>query len=138
MNRRHLNWGGIASVVFSFLENAERLAKLKAELLELEQPDWLENATKEVSVTMTDAEARRMAMEYREAELLYLTSAIETLRPISAKNRAAAERMAVKWFADRGVTFSKKQIENALTALQQSAELKRLGLAEWRALNPMK
>lgn len=147
MNRRQLNQGGIGSVVFGFLENAKRLSLLEAEIQELTSPDFMEKYLAELprrwsevhtsKMTAKDrANAVRITKENVAAELTWRKNMIETLRPISAKNRAAAERMAVEWFASRGINCDLQKIQNELTAIQRTAEpkLKRLGLSEWREL----
>lgn len=145
INRRQLNWGGIGSVVFSFLENAERLSQLEAEVKELSSPDYMEKYLaalprrwSEVHTSKMTAKERddavRITKENVADKLQYLKSTIETLRPISTKKRTPAERMASTWFAERGTELTPKQIQNELDALRQRARLKRLGLAEWRKL----
>ncbi|HEY4898607.1 MAG TPA: hypothetical protein VIH79_02685 [Candidatus Nanopelagicaceae bacterium] len=134
MNRRQINWGAIGSVVFSFLENAERLTRLEAELKELSSPDYLKKVMASLPRTMTAknrAEAKRVALENLTAELTYLKSTISALRPISTKKRAEAERMASEWFSVRGTILTPKNIQNALDSMRQSVGFKRLGLVEW-------
>ncbi len=88
LNKRQLNYSAIASVVFGFLENAERVKQLKKELLELNCPD----------------------------EIAHLKNMINILQPMTAKNRTEAERMASEWFVARDVAadMNPKKIKNAL------------------------
>ncbi|SEF53205.1 hypothetical protein [Nitrosomonas ureae] len=134
MNRRHLNQGAIASIVFGFLENAEQVKQLENELHELESPDWLENQIKIASLAITRANAERIALEYKADEIDYLKSRIEFLRQWSAKNRSDAERMAVKWLESRNIQISLKKIQNELSNLRERAELKSLRLNDWKSL----
>ncbi len=134
LNRRQVNQGAIASLVFSFLENTEHLMQLENELHELESPDWLENQIKIASLAMDRTNAEQIALEYKVNEIDFLQNTIECLRPCSAKNRAGAELLAVEWLKIRGVQIPLKKIQNELNKLKQRAELKRLGLIEWRDL----
>lgn len=145
MNRRQLNYGGIGSVVFSFMENAECLSQLEAEIQELNSPDFMEKYQAELPHRWSEvhtskmtaknrANAVRITKENVTDRLQYLESRIAALRQISAKDRTAAEHMAVNWFAMRDVVITRDQIKNELGSLREKAGLKRLGLAEWRAL----
>ncbi|GKS70225.1 hypothetical protein W03_22290 [Nitrosomonas sp. PY1] len=135
MNRRHLNQGGIATLVFGFLENAEHVKQFENKLHELESPDWLENQINITSLVISRADAERMALEYKADEINYLKGRIESLRQWSAKNRSDAERMAVKWFESRNYQISLKKIKNELSNLRERAGLKTLRLDDWRSLN---
>lgn len=145
MNRRQLNWGGIGSVVFSFLENTERLSQLEGEIQELSSPDFMEKYLaalprrwSEVHTSKMTAKDRanavRITKENVADELAWRTDEITKLRPRCAKNIAQAKRMTSEWFAMRGTELSFKQIENQLGAIQQAAGFTRLGLAEWRKI----
>lgn len=147
-NRREMNWGAIGNVVFSFLENAERLSQLEAKIQELSSTDFMGKYLAALPRRWSEVHASKMTAKDRAAavritkenvadELQYLRSTIEMLRPISAKSandRTAAEHMAAAWFAERGVEITRDQIKNQLGALRERAGLKRLELAEWRVL----
>ena len=130
---RRGNWTAIADVVFSFLKNDEDLAQAESELTELNSAGFLEKVLRPVSAKIR-ANCRRELVERIPTERLYLENIIASLRPISAKKRAEAERMASMWFAKRGTKLTPKQIQNELSAIQQAAGLDRLGLAEWREI----
>jgi len=134
MNRRHLNQGAIASLVFSFLKNAEHVKQLENELHELESPDWLENQIKIASLAINRANAERIALEYKADQIDYLKSRIESLRQWSAKNRSDAERMAVKWLESKDIQISLKKIQNELSNLRERAGLNSLRLNDWQSL----
>lgn len=131
--KKPFNWAAIGSVVFSFLENAEVLVRLEADLQELNSPGFLGKAFPTLAAK-NHAEAERVFAESMVTARPNLESRIAGLRPISAKNRAEAERMASKWFSVRGQKLNKKAIENTLTSIQEKAGLKQLQLAEWREL----
>lgn len=103
-NMRVLNWTAVGRVVFGFMENAETVARLQAQLRKEQDPDERE----------------------------YLRQKIETL-PV-AYSHSEAERMAEQWLRARGSKWTAKKIQNELGALRQRARLKRLSLVEWRAL----
>ncbi|MBK6957335.1 MAG: hypothetical protein IPH22_02140 [Nitrosomonas sp.] len=142
---RRGNWTAIAGVVFSFLENAERLAQLEAEIQELCSPDFMEKYLAELPCRWSEAHTSEMTAENRDdavriteesvvVEIARRKDRVTELRQISAKNRAQAERMASEWFRKHGITLTAKQIQNELCAIQQAAKLKSLGLGEWREL----
>lgn len=144
-SRRRVNWTSIAEVVFCFLENAEQMALAESEIQELTSPDFMKKYLAELPRRWSEAHTPKMTAKNRAdavrvteenvaAEIAERKDRIEMLRPISAKNRSQAERMTAEWFAKRGIQLTKKQIENELTAIQQAAGLKRLGLAEWREI----
>lgn len=145
MNRRQLNFGSIGSVVFGFLENAEQLAQVKSEIQNLSSPDFMKNYLAELPRRWSESHATKMtaknlaeAVRITEENLIlglaWREEKIARLRPISAKNRAEAERMAAKWFADKGIKCDLQKIQNELDEIRRRAKFKRLGLAEWRSL----
>lgn len=145
MNRRKVNFASTGSVVFSFLENAKQLAQAESEIQELSSPrfmkEYLEafpsrwSEVHQSKPTPTNiADAMRIKKEDVADEIAWREERIAMLRPISAKNRAEAERMASAWFGQRGITLSVKQIQNELGELQRRAGLRSLGLAEWREI----
>lgn len=142
---RRGNWTAIAEVVFGFLENAERLSQLEAEIQELSSADFMKKYLAELPRRWSEVHTSKMTAKERTdavriteenvvAELAWRKDEITKLRPRCAKNIAQAKRMTSEWFAMRGTELSFKQIENQLGAIQQAAELKRLGLAEWRKI----
>lgn len=134
MNRRHLNQGAIASLVFGFLENAAQVKQLENELNELETPVWLENQINIASLAISRANAERITLEYKADEIEYLKNRIKSLRQWSAKNRSEAERMAVKWLESRNIQFSLKKIQNELSNLRERAKLKNLRLSDFEKI----
>ena len=142
---RRGNWTAIAEVVFGFLENAERLSLLEAEIQELSSADFMKKYLAELPRRWSEVHTSKMTAKERTdavriteenvvAELVWRKDEITKLRPRCAKNIAEAKRMASEWFAGRGTQLSVKQIENQLGAIQQAAGLKRLQLAEWREI----
>jgi hypothetical protein len=80
------NWTAIATVVFSFLENAEQLSKYEAELEDSYRPHFLENIVE--SASTKNPSAYRIDLEKRlPEERTYLKALIDGLRPATAKNR---------------------------------------------------
>ena len=145
MNRRQLNFSSIGSVVFGYLENAEQLVRAELEIQELSSPDFM----KKYQATFTSrwsevhqskptpknvADAVRITKENVAAEIAWREDRIAMLRPISAKSLAHAGGMASAWFGKRGITLTAKKIQNELGEIQRRAELKSLGLVEWREL----
>lgn len=123
-NRRMANMTAIADIVFGFMSNAEELDRIEVELKNGNDPRLIAHDVGGWTPSTTTIEQANF----------YVARHIENLRPRAAKTRAEAERLAVQWFATRGVTLTQKQIQNELNAIREKAGLKRLGLVEWRNL----
>lgn len=146
---REGTWTSHAELVFGFLNNAESLRRLEKELEELNQPVKLEEVLPNLAMTDPIA-ARQLIAEHVSKERLYLEKMISSLRTRSAKNRSDAIRMAVAWYAKRGVKLESKKLKNGIVTgpraidekyianqlddLKERAGLRRLGLVEWKKI----